>query len=164
MSRRGVGNRKRNAADDKAEAERQKRRDDAWRIRVSEGLSTPKIAERLGVSDETIRKDLELAREEHKPADLEELQAFVAGELRAALTGLRDAVASGNPQAVSAQVKALDAFCKLHGLYAPEKRELSGPNGGPIDIKAAQDELLGRIARLAEPGGEKPGDPEPEPV
>ena len=33
------------------------------------------------------------------------------------------------------QIKALDMAFKARGMYAPEKKELSGPGGGPIETK-----------------------------
>ncbi len=123
--RRGTGHRDPNAADDTAEAARQERRDQAWRLRTIDGLTYRQIAERLGVASSTIEEDLKRAREEHKPADLEELRAKVDAEIQFALDGLRRAVKSGKSGSVMAQMKALERLCKLHGLDAPTKTELS---------------------------------------
>lgn len=160
--RRGPGNRRRNAADDAAEAARQKRRDEVWRLRTVEGLSHQRIAQRVGVSVGTVENDIQRAREEHRPPDADELAAYVRAELQRAVKGLRRAVDKGSASAVQAHVKALDAFAKLHGLYAPTKSELSGPGGGPVDIRAAQDELLGRLSRIAAGSGSSAGDPKPD--
>lgn len=136
MARRGPGNRKRNAADDSADEARRKRRDEVWRLRTVEGLSFARIAHRMGIALGTVESDIKQAREEHKPPDVEELAAFVRTELHNALDGLRRSVKSGKPQAVQAQVKALDAFCKLHGLYAPEKHEVSAILNEPTPAQA----------------------------
>ena len=153
--RRGIGNRKRNAADDAGEAKRQERRDVAWRLRVTERLTVRQIAAKLGVNHQTVQNDLEQAREEHKPPDLEELSVFVRTELERAVKGLRKAVDKGNPSAVQAHVKALDAFCKLHGLYAPEKHEVAASvnEPTPAQARAAITEVF---KKNVEPFGDAP--------
>jgi predicted transcriptional regulator len=45
--------------------------------------------------------------------------------------------------------KCREQQAKLLGLYAPEKKEVTGSNGGPIDLReASEDELDERIAQL----------------
>lgn len=43
---------------------------------------------------------------------------------------------------------ALDKLAKHLGIYAPEKQEISGPNGGPIEVSDAKQKLAERLARL----------------
>ena len=162
MSRRGVGKRQRNAGDDAAEQARKARRTEAWRLRYEEGLDYHAIKDRLGVSLGTVANDLAAMRAE--PADVSAYQALANARLEPVMDVMRDKALTGDTQAANALAGLQAQHAKINGYLAPEKRELSGPNGGPIDIKAAQDDLLGRIARLAEPGGKKPGDSEPEPV
>lgn len=114
-------------------------------------MTLERIAVKLGVSFSTIQADLKLAREEHVPPDKEELAAFVRTELQAALRGLRRAVDDGDPQSIQAQTRSLDTLCKLHGLYAPEKKELTGADGGPINVALAEahERLMGELDSVA---------------
>lgn len=154
--RRGTGHRTPNAADDAAEAARQKRRDEAWQLRTIEGLTHRQIAERLKVAPSTIEEDIKRAREEHKPADLEELRAKVDAEIQFALDGLRRAVKSGKSGSVMAQMKALERLCKLHGLDAPERHEVSATLGAsPETARQAMQDVFGGNVLPTEPG--KPG-------
>jgi hypothetical protein len=47
----------------------------------------------------------------------------------------------------------LDKLCRLLGTNAPERKELSGPGGGPIEVidtaKEVRDRLTSRIAGIA---------------
>ncbi len=69
-------------------------------------------------------------------------------------------------KALDRLVKIQDQRAKLLGLYSPEKRELSGPDGAPIAIDA-RSQLLERIAGrapVADAGsgaGRAPAEPEP---
>jgi hypothetical protein len=42
-------------------------------------------------------------------------------------------------KALSIQLQALDMALKLRKMYPAEKRELSGPNGGPIEVAGKMD-------------------------
>jgi len=68
-------------------------------------------------------------------------------------------------KALDRLIKIQDQRSKLLGLYSAEKRELSGPNGGPIAVDA-RNELLERIAGRARaqdgPGGAPSSAGEPE--
>lgn len=50
-------------------------------------------------------------------------------------------------KAVDRLVKLNQERAKLLGLYAPEKKELSGPEGAPLEVEAS-DNLVERLARL----------------
>lgn len=156
--RRGTGHRDPNAADDAATAARQKRRDEAWRLRTVEGWTIERIAAHLGVSYGAAQGDIAKSREEHRPPDLEILRAKVDAEVQLALDGLRRAVKSGLPVAIMAQMKALDRLCKLHGLDAPERKEVSGELRVAADVtpdaarRAMQDVFGGNVLPQAEPG------------
>jgi hypothetical protein len=55
---------------------------------------------------------------------------------------------------------------KLHGLDAPIKTEISGPDGGPVSVTDARAELLAKLERIATretpEGGSTRGPKEPE--
>lgn len=59
----------------------------------------------------------------------------------------------GNATFLAGVMTCIDRRCKLLGLDAPVKQEVSGPDGGPITISAvtqARDELTRRLTILTE--------------
>lgn len=58
---------------------------------------------------------------------------------------LKQLAATTDPEVIDRLTNSLrkedEFFAKLLGLYAPEKREVSGPNGGPISISNDTDIL-----------------------
>ena len=47
------------------------------------------------------------------------------------------------------KIAALDKLAKHLGLYAPERVELAGPNGGPIEVSDAHAKLADLVTRAA---------------
>jgi transcriptional regulator with XRE-family HTH domain len=159
--RRGRGNRKKiTAADDQAEHGWKERRAEIMRLRIGEGLTQMQIAERLGMHQSQVAKELGRIREEWKPENVDELREIANARLDKVWRSLQPGLDEGDAQAANAATKVIAEHAKLNGLHAPVKTELTGT----IDVKAAQDELLGRIARIAKPGDPDKSDPEPEPV
>lgn len=71
----------------------------------------------------------------------------------------------GDATSIRAATAVIAEQCKLMGAYAPTKTEVTGADGGPIDIVAtAHDELIARFAVLATGAGKgeptPPADPE----
>lgn len=50
---------------------------------------------------------------------------------------LQAGIQRGDPRAAIAGIKALEAKARLHGLFAPEKHEISGRDGRPVEIRDA---------------------------
>jgi hypothetical protein len=48
--------------------------------------------------------------------------------------------------ALGIQIRALDMALKVKGEYAPEKKEITGPNGGPIVTASIQSEMPAKEA------------------
>ena len=132
--RRGTGNRPPNAKDDQAETERVKRRERAWRLRIEHGLSIRQIAAKLGVGLGTAQRDLEAARAECKPENVDELREEASAALLVVRRSMLKLAKRGDPQAASAAIKAIAEHAKLNGLHAPEKRELTGKDGAPLSL------------------------------
>jgi len=65
------------------------------------------------------------------------LREVELARLDAMLTGLWDRAISGDVPAVNAALRIAERRSRLLGLDAPERRELSGPEGGPLTFLAA---------------------------
>lgn len=145
------------------------------------GLTYDQIAEKMGLAfrgaaHSLVTKALEelwVEPAEHVlKLELARLDRMFVGLTRAQKGGGEDGpelggAYDGNPKAIIAAIKILDRRAKYLGLNAPEKTELSGPNGGPIVTADAKEALLAQLNsladRLAAAGGQKPGDSEPQP-
>ena len=143
------------------------RRAKAWSLRARY-LTMREIAAELGVSVSCIHKDLKTESEELQGEAAAEVQ--VARETICEALGtivkahLPDATAAVDPSNESANtcIKALTAIAKIKGAEAPARSELTGKDGGPIETANTSDEILRRLARIAEARPEGEGDPKPE--
>jgi len=102
------------------------------------GLSYRAIGEKLGVSHEQARRDIDgelvrLARE--RDTNLEAERELELVRLDKIFDALDHWVNVGNPQVINAYLKAMERRAKLLGLDAPDKKELSGKDGGAIQIQ-----------------------------
>lgn len=57
--------------------------------------------------------------------------------------------------------RAVDILAKIHGHYAPQKTEVSGPDGGPIQVQADYEGFAAKLkgmvpAEVGDDGGEQP--------
>ncbi len=139
-----------------SEVEAAERRIQSVQLRAA-GLSYRQIGAQLGVSHEQARQDVlaglkaahqELAEhaEELIALQWERLESTVAG-LVAMLKdkGLKPAERQG---AIDTLRKVSESQRKLRGLDQPEKRELSGPGGRPLQVELTDAELDAEISRL----------------
>lgn len=55
----------------------------------------------------------------------------------------------GNPAFLAGVQWCISERCKLLGIYAPAKQEMSGPNGGPIETKDITLDDTERASRIA---------------
>lgn len=114
------------------------------RLRLSGVRNQTKIAEQLGVGRATIGRDFEwldkqwaqehadnVARE--KALDLARLEALIEAAWEQALKGSVPHIRVIN--------ELLARRAALTGADAPVKREVSGPNGGPIPVREVVVEL-----------------------
>lgn len=63
-------------------------------------------------------------------------------------------VGAAKRENLSLQLKAVEMLMKLSGTNQPSRLELTGKDGGPIDLKAMSDEDLKRLIAEAGVGGE----------
>ena len=96
-----------------------------------------RIAEALGVSTATISRDiraLEAQWREEAARDIAAARGEMISRHHVLRKGLATAARAGDVQAVKATL-AIDAEdAKLMGLYAPERREIAGTDGGPLQV------------------------------
>jgi hypothetical protein len=129
-----------------------------------DGLSYDAIGRTLGITRQGAWKLVQA-----RFAELREQTAETATDVRdqqlhrldAMLYALRGKVKRGDPRAIDSALRIEDRRAKLLGLDAPSRAEVSGPDGGAIEIEDARGQLADALARLApqdEPGAGSPGD------
>lgn len=88
----------------------------------------------------------------------EELRELEAMRLDAALLAIWRRVTNGDERAIDRLLTIMKRRMELLGLAVPKRRELSGPDGGPIETQALPaaslstltDEELEQLARICE--------------
>lgn len=137
--------------DPKHEAEIEIRRNKAIQLRV-EGWSYREIADELKVSVSTAFGDVESVVERNKQEaneNSEKARRIALHRIDVAVRGLMPKVKDGDARAAEVMAKLEERRAKLIGLDAPEKRELTGADGGPLAVAtpeaaaAAVRELFG---------------------
>jgi DNA-binding CsgD family transcriptional regulator len=147
------------------------RRDDVWERRVK-GDTVREIAAALSISVGTVQSDLDAVRaelDENNKTRAEIERAVGASRLDAAakrLLQILDAdvpigeatteqlidMASAIPAAINALARIEERRAKLLGLDAASKTELTGANGGPVQVEDAKRALLVKLSGLAAGG------------
>lgn len=125
---------------------------DAVELRIR-GLEFADIAARQGCDVSTayrrvqagMRDTLELT----KPA-ADQLRAEHNARLGRYLDALSSKAQSGDMQAIDRAIKILERLAKLNGLDAPSKQEITGVDGGPLDIRAVASEFREKLMKLSD--------------
>lgn len=135
------------------------------RAKVSElwtmGLEQWEIADKIGVSEATISRDVAALEEQSSSESVEKRAAYKAhqfGVLRASDRRLAIIIAKRGENIPAAdlarltdcRLRIMERIAKLLGLDAPAKTELSGPDGGPIELVAAAQEAREHLAAKLE--------------
>lgn len=113
------------------------RRTQGWELRKA-GASYRAIAQRLGVSHEQVRKDCDHVLDElSKQAEgsATKWRALQLERCEDVVLGLWQAVRKGDTESVNALMRVFKRQADLLGLDAPKRSELSGPDGGAIQIE-----------------------------
>lgn len=126
-----------------------------------DGLSYDAIGRTLGITRQGAWKLVQA-----RFAELRDQTAETAADVRdqqlhrldAMLYALRGKVKRGDPRAIDSALRIEDRRAKLLGLDAPSRAEVSGPDGGAIEIEDARGQLAEALARLA-----PQDEPEPSP-
>lgn len=131
------------------------------------GETQAAIGVRLGLSKQQIHYDLKRIRAAWLESSLQDFDAKRAKEL-AAIDHLEFVVwrdfdvsaeaGPGDKRYLDVVLRCIDRRCKLLGLDAPAKQELSGPDGGPIrteDVSITEEERISRISAIFERARER---------
>jgi hypothetical protein len=125
-----------------------------------DGATYDAIGKKLGITRQAawkliqnrfadIRKQTEESAEDVRDQQLMRLDGF--------LFALRGKVKRGDPRAIDSALRIEDRRAKLLGLDAPSRTEVSGPDGGAIEIEDARGQLAEALARLAPQDEPEPG-------
>jgi transcriptional regulator len=141
-----VGN---SAKRDAAAAQQAEKQAEALALRRA-GLSYREIADRLGYHDcSGARKLVQTAIAEIIEEPAKEVLALEIQRLDAMVAAMwPGAVEARDPEMLDRVLKIMDRRAKYLGLDAPKKTEMSGPDGGPIEMTSLSDEDVDR--KLAE--------------
>ena len=115
------------------------------------GLNYREMAEVFGVAIGTISGDVAIILgrwRRDQVATVDEWIQIEARRLDKALNAIWDSVLAGDAQAIDRMIKIMERRSKLLGLDAPARKELSGPDGGPIKVENVGLSDSERAARI----------------
>ena len=105
------------------DAQRRARREQVFALRV-EGLKGVEIAEKLGVSESTIDRDLAAKLKQVSEANVShelDRRALVSSRLEALIESCLPRALDGDHDAFTDVLRAFERLCKLHGFDAPSR-------------------------------------------
>jgi DNA-binding NarL/FixJ family response regulator len=117
------------------------RRQQVLNLRRS-GFSIRAIATQLNISVGQAHTDIKEALEALQAQTIEIGASYRELELERIdrmLVALDAQVKKGDTQAVNTSAKLIDMRAKLLGLYAPAKQEITGANGGVLEIRIVEE-------------------------
>jgi len=145
----------------------------------TKGWSYRRIGKKLGVHFTTVREAVlkEFARIRLSDDELRsEREAMIAryaeneADLEAVKRAFLPHAKTGSPDAADVVINATKAIDKVRvsvanllGLQAPKRTELTGKDGAPLVEADPNDDILGKLARIAAGAAEGGGDPGSEP-
>jgi len=134
-------------------AETQERRRRALTLR-RDGLSYDAIARKMGVSVSVAHAYVHDAIRDIPAPEAEATRTIELERLDRLQAGLWARATKGDPKAVGAVLRVMDRRAKLLGLDAPQKTEITGPDGGPVQVTPADARrALRELFRDVEPAG-----------
>ena len=139
-----------------ARANAAERRIKAWQLRKA-GASLHVIGDRLGISYEQARRDCNVVIEQLSKEAKGDALAWRTTQLQRCedlILGLWSKASKGDPQAVTAVLGVFNRQAALLGLDAPKKQEITGADGGAIqlevDANVSVEERQRRILAIVE--------------
>lgn len=122
------------------------------------GASYDQIARQMGYAQKSgahhaVMRALKAALQarDESAAEMREMEAQ---RINAYLLGIYQKATHGDPRAIEVALKLSERMAALFGLDAPVRRELSGPDGGPIEldnrISLSEEEKSARIVAIFE--------------
>lgn len=114
------------------------------------GATVREIAKELEISPATVTRDKQATMRQLQAdtkATAEEWRALEQARLNTLLMGVWPAAAAGGTFHVPLALKIMERMAKLWGYDSPERLQLSGPDGEPIQLQAVPPaELEGKSA------------------
>ena len=144
---------------------------------LRQGVPLDRIAEMVDLKPDTVRKHISAIKsqwvEELLSGSAESKAQLIerANNIGLIASATQARMKDGSPQAQAAmmkiQLEVIDKVAKILGAYEPNKTELTGANGGPIQIHASDHpidnisgaELASRLRTWAEQLEEEPDGP-----
>ena len=134
-----------------------KRRETVGRM-YAQGRTLREIAKVVDFHPATVCRDLEKIRcqwlessirdfDEAKADELAKIDNLEREHWEAWARSRREEGQTGDPRFLNGVLKCIERRCKLLGIDALERKEYSGPDGGPIRLTALSDDQLEAIAR-----------------
>jgi DNA-binding transcriptional MerR regulator len=135
---------------------------------LRQGVPLDRIAEMVELKPDTVRKHISAIKkqwvEELLSGSAESKAQLIerANNIALIASATQARIKDGSPQAQAAmmkiQLEVIDKVAKILGAYEPVKTELTGPNGGPIQIQTSEHpidnisgaELASRLRSWAE--------------
>jgi hypothetical protein len=118
-----------------------------------EGRSCAEIGKQLGCSQSTaweaINRWLVAKRADIKEAadDVREMELARMDEMMA---GIYPTALQGDMQAIDRVLRIMERRAKLLGIDAPTRQEVTGAEGGPLDIRAVASEFKAKLMALSD--------------
>ena len=127
-----------------------------------DGLSIRRIATKLNIAVTTVHEDLKHERTELTQDALDEIASH-----KATLIAREEAIIETHwpLREVPESAKVIQASNKMIAQLSGAlivRSEVSGPNGGAIEMQNTSDEILRRLARIADADAPGEGDPKPD--
>ena len=132
---------------------------------AGEGKSYRQIAAEMGWGKSHTHRVIRRAIGAVKQEAVDEAVAKYTAFCDAMLEGLaQEGAFKGSATKVMAACKAMERVARFLGLDKPKRTEISGPDGGPLPFGDERNELLGRLAGLAdrEAAGQRAASSDPE--
>ena len=144
--------RKRGQKASPAKVERANLVKEAVELRMS-GLEYREIGLRQGCAEKTawqrVQDGMKATLELTKPA-ADQLRAEHNHRLGRCLEALLPEAYRGDVQAIDRVVKVSERLARLNGLDAPTRSEVTGAEGGPLDIRAVASEFKAKLMALSD--------------
>lgn len=120
------------------------------------GASYEQIAKELGYANRSgVYKLVQQAIRDLPKENAEEVFALDDARLDFVIRSLHKRVSDGDPKSAQAYLQALKRRADMYGYDAPKRAEISGPDGGPIEVTDASERIASKLARiLAEAAGD----------
>lgn len=112
------------------------RRTKVWQLRIA-GATIAQIAQEMGVSTATIDSDIKLTVKqltEQRMEAAEDWRQLHLQRMEALLLGVWQNARAGDPAAMKAALDVMARQAQLLGLDAPKRTEITGADGGPIEL------------------------------